>query len=131
MRKHPVLYHQAVKHLAMPAPHLLFPMGNKSGYLTTIRQWYRILLILGTLQLLHSFTNLQGGQNSWHFTNIDNTVSSNRSVASSTPSAAHRTKQFSFEYDGLLQFRLIVTENTDNGLLPVIQITTTLHQPDR
>lgn len=126
------MYHQKVKQLSMPALHLPLSMSGKPRLVPDIRQWHKVLLILGSLQLLHSFTALQGGQNRWHFTSAAKASPSNGGKnAASTPAATIPAKQFSFEYDGLLQFRIVVTENTDNGFIPAIQITTTLHQPDR
>lgn len=87
------------------------------------------MLILCSLQLMHSFTTLQGGQNTWHASSTASPIPSIRSTTTN-PDTAPREK-FSFEYDGLIQFRLVITENTGAGLIPAIHITTTLNQSNQ
>lgn len=84
------------------------------------------MLILCSIQLMHSFTTLHGGQTTWLA----------RHTAAPIATTGHKTttiprEKFSFEYDGLLRFRLVITENTGAGSIPAIHIITTLDQSNR
>lgn len=79
---------------------------------------------------MHSFNTLHGGQNRWHFTSAAKAIPSDRSTATA-PASTDPNDQFSFEYDGLVQFRIVIATNTGTGFFPAIHITTTLNQSDR
>lgn len=118
------MYHLTVDHSVVSMPRLLSHTGH---YPRTARQfagWSRALLILCGMLLIQSLTTrLQSEQTRMIFSHGTTTVPA--SPITATPPAAK--EKFSFEYDGLLQFRISILQDED-GSLPVINISTSLRQ---